>query len=291
MNTKTSRLKQKLLAAVMAVACSVSVMGQSASIIASAAVEDFTKTSTNAVHYLENGWSMDFQNSGLPKAYNPIKAELIWGTTINEGFTNSAFSSFYQHDSISYYSDASYRVCYCQQLGVKNDVDEAVSKYKLEDGKTDVFAKLYGTETAKLLRSACIYTFKLPASQKGIVSTTSKTNCKYGYTQDVELVTSQLITWAISSKVYFDASTTSLSAYETTLLNCITAPTTAKHNDLVNCYKKMKEDIIKHYTLANGTAKNNSKNEIDKATYPLTYNTTTKKYEATISSNAISPDE
>lgn len=295
--TKTAKIRKKILAITMAAACAFSCLAQSASIVASAA-ENFSEPSTNQEHKLTD-WEYNFLNSGLPKSYNAIKAtyQKVYNDDstkkeIAVGFTNPAFNEKYAKN-FYYWSDGSYRISYCLQLGISsNDTDE-MNKYA---ETSYLFTKLYGTETADLLKAACIYTFKAPASQKGVISTTSTTNCKYkdssgnSYTQDVELVASQCIVWAISSKKYFDTSTTGLGTYEKTFLNCITAPNDTKKTQLIDCYIKMKTDILKHYTLSSGTASENDIKTADgkaEVTYTLTYRPSDGKWVGAVTGDSM----
>ena len=97
------------------------------------------------------------------------------------------------------------------------------------------------TDQARRLRHATIYSYK--------------GTCKYDYSKEAELVASQALVWAISGK-YFDSSTTSLSGNEKTLLNCIKAPNSAAHQNMVDCYKKMKADVLQHGNYPKGTVNN-----------------------------------
>ena len=117
------------------------------------------------------------------------------------------------------------------------------------------------------LKSATIYAYK------------GKT--KYGYNADTERVASQAMIWTVSGG-FFDSSSENLSSDENTILNRIYAPSSADHKNLVDCYKKMKGDILSHYKTPKGTdisVKN-------APTYELKYNTSTKKYEGTIKADS-----
>lgn len=65
-------------------------------------------------------------------------------------------------------------------------------------------------------------------------------------------------------------------------MNRIYAPSSADHKNLVDCYKKMKGDILNYYKIPAGatTAVRTA------PTYELKYNTSTKKYEGTIKADS-----
>ena len=138
----------------------------------------------------------------------------------------------------------------------------------MESLKLEKSEKYYPDENQRAyLRYATIYGYK--------------GTCKYGYSKEVELVASQALVWAISGK-YFDSSTTSLSGNEKTLLNCIKASNSAAHQNMVDCYKKMKADVLQHGDYPKGTV--NNKFFVGKnTTYALKYNKSTCRWETTIS--------
>ena len=139
----------------------------------------------------------------------------------------------------------------------------------MESLKLEKSEKYYPDENQRAyLRYATIYGYK--------------GTCKYGYSKEVELVASQALVWAISGK-YFDSSTTSLSGNEKTLLNCIKASNSAAHQNMVDCYKKMKADVLQHGNYPKGTVKDDSTLSLIKATYKLKYNKSTCRWETTIS--------
>lgn len=74
---------------------------------------------------------------------------------------------------------------------------------------------------------------------------------------------------AVSAR-YYDGSSASLSSNETKLLNAYSyngSNASAHHQELVECYKKMKSEMVSHYDVPNGTSKN--KNIIGKAQHIL----------------------
>ena len=88
---------------------------------------------------------------------------------------------------------------------------------------------------------------------------------------------------AVSAR-FFDESTTGLSSNETKLLNAYSyngSNASSHHNDLVDCYKKMKSEMLSHYDVPSGTS--NNKSIIGKkATYPAKYDVKTGKWTATV---------
>lgn len=97
----------------------------------------------------------------------------------------------------------------------------------------------------------------------------------------MELVASQAMIWAVSGG-YFDSSSESLSTNESSLLGHIIAPTNDEHKDLINCYKKMKGDILSHLKIPSGT----SIQSRTAPTYELKYNPSNNKFEGTIKSDS-----
>ena len=203
--------------------------------------------------YTLSGWGYDFRNSGLPNAYDPLTQ-----SNSNNQFRYQWANEFY------YFKNAEGKYCYCVQLGTVNVDGTTMESLNM---KTDV-TKYYPDETQlKDLRHATIYSYK--------------GTCKYGYSKEVELVASQALVWTISGK-YFDSSTTSLSGNEKTLLNCIKASNSAAHQNMVDCYKKMKADVLQHGNYPKGTV--NNKFFVGKnTTYALKYNKSTCRWETTIS--------
>lgn len=204
--------------------------------------------------YTLSGWGYDFRNSGLPNAYDPLTQ-----SNSNNQFRYQWANEFY------YFKNAEGKYCYCVQLGTVNVDGTTMESLNM---KTDV-TKYYPDETQlKDLRHATIYSYK--------------GTCKYGYSKEVELVASQALVWAISGK-YFDSSTTSLSGNEKTLLNCIKTPNSAAHQNMVDCYKKMKADVLQHGNYPKGTVDDQKQFILGYATYALKYNKSTCRWETTIS--------
>ncbi|MEE0502302.1 SpaA isopeptide-forming pilin-related protein, partial [Ruminococcus sp.] len=119
------------------------------------------------------------------------------------------------------------------------------------------------------IKEFCIYSYK------------GKT--QYGYSKDIELCASSVMSQAVSAR-FFDESTTGLSSNETKLLNSYYYNgnnASAHHQELVECYKKMKSEMLSHYDIPKGTSKKHDmigKN----ATYPAKYDVKTGKWTATV---------
>lgn len=214
----------------------------------------FAEDSKNTEHSLY-GWGYNFSNSGLPNAYDPLTGEK----------TNDAFNYKWGQEFF-YWTDSNGNNCYCVQLGTDHEDSAVMSTVLLNNG--DAIKKLYKDDNQRSkLKAATIYAYKGKS--------------KYGYSGNVELVASQAMIWAVSGG-YFDSSSESLSTNESTLLGHIIAPTNDEHKDLINCYKKMKADILSHFDTPSGTGLL-SRNA---PTYELKYNVSTKKYEGTIKADS-----
>ena len=199
-------------------------------------------------------WSYNFEGSGLKNAYDPLT-----GGNTNDAFRYKWAQEFY------FWNDESGNNCYCVQLGTEHDNNTVMSSSTFD---SDTIIKMYSNKDQRQnLKAATIYSYK------------GKT--KYGYNADTERVASQAMIWTVSGG-FFDSSSENLSSDENTILNRIYAPSSADHKNLVDCYKKMKGDILSHYKTPKGTdisVKN-------APTYELKYNTSTKKYEGTIKADS-----
>ena len=127
----------------------------------------------------------------------------------------------------------------------------------------------------KQIKEFCIYSYK------------GKT--QYGYSKDTEICASSIMAQAVSAR-YYDGSSASLSSNETKLLNAYSyngSNASAHHQELVECYKKMKSEMVSHYDVPNGTSKN--KNIIGKsATYKASYDAKTGKWTAKLKLDSLS---
>lgn len=199
-------------------------------------------------------WSYNFEGSGLKNAYDPLT-----GGNTNDAFRYKWAQEFY------FWNDESGNNCYCVQLGTEHDNSIEMSSVSFNDDKLKQYYK--DGNQRNYLKSATIYAYK--------------GQTKYGYNADTERVASQAMIWTVSGG-FFDSSSENLSSDENTILNRIYAPSSADHKNLVDCYKKMKGDILSHYKTPKGTdisVKN-------APTYELKYNTSTKKYEGTIKADS-----
>lgn len=199
-------------------------------------------------------WSYNFEGSGLKNAYDPLT-----GGNTNDAFRYKWAQEFY------FWNDESGNNCYCVQLGTEHDNNTVMSSSTFD---SDTIIKMYSNKDQRQnLKAATIYSYK------------GKT--KYGYNADTERVASQAMIWTVSGG-FFDSSSENLSSDENTILNRIYAPSSADHKNLVDCYKKMKGDILSHYKIPAGatTAVRTA------PTYELKYNTSTKKYEGTIKADS-----
>lgn len=199
-------------------------------------------------------WSYNFEGSGLKNAYDPLT-----GGNTNDAFRYKWAQEFY------FWNDESGNNCYCVQLGTEHDNSIEMSSVSFNDDKMKQYYK--DGNQRNYLKSATIYAYK------------GKT--KYGYNADTERVASQAMIWTVSGG-FFDSSSENLSSDENTILNRIYAPSSADHKNLVDCYKKMKGDILSHYKTPKGT----DISDQNAPTYELKYNTSTKKYEGTIKADS-----
>ena len=215
MRKKLNKLSSRILALAMTICVAFTTMAQA---VSAATTTDKTLKFTN--------WGYDFQSSGLPNAYDPQT-----GNSDNNQFKYQWANEFY------YFQTASDNYAYCVQLGTHSNDGTTMNSIDLNSTEA---TKYYSDRNQRInLAYATIYSYKGTS--------------KYGYSKEVEVVASQAIVWAISAK-FFDSSTTSLGTNETKLLNCINAPSSASHSQMVECYKKMKTDILRHRTIAKGMA-------------------------------------
>lgn len=125
------------------------------------------------------------------------------------------------------------------------------------------------------IKEFCIYSYK------------GKT--QYGYSKDTEICASSIMAQAVSAR-YYDGSSASLSSNETKLLNAYSyngSNASAHHQELVECYKKMKSEMVSHYDVPSGTSKN-SKRIPASATYHAKYDIKTGKWTAKLKLDSLS---
>ena len=245
---KKKSLFKRLSSAAMALLLSLSALTQG--ITASA----FSDTNKATQEWL-NEWSYDFRGSGLPNGYD-----------IETGKSNDTHFTGYWASSVPYFSTSDGSYAYCINFD-KLHTSGTTSKQET----LDEYLKSGHVPDSmqRQIKEFCIYSYK------------GKT--QYGYSKDTEICASSIMAQAVSAR-YYDGSSASLSSNETKLLNAYSyngSNASAHHQELVECYKKMKSEMVSHYDVPNGTSKN--KNIIGKsATYPAKYDIKTGKWTATV---------
>ena len=245
---KRKTLFKRLSSVAMALLLSLSALTQG--ITASA----FSDTNKATQQWL-NEWSYDFRGSGLPNGYD-----------IETGKSNDTHFTGYWASSVPYFSTSDGSYAYCINFD-KLHTSGTTSKQET----LDEYLKSGHVPDSmqRQIKEFCIYSYK------------GKT--QYGYSKDTEICASSIMAQAVSAR-YYDESTTGLSNNETKLINSYYYNgnnASAHHQELVECYKKMKSEMISHYDVPNGTSKN--KNIIGKsATYPAKYDVKTGKWTATV---------
>ena len=117
-----------------------------------------------------------------------------------------------------------------------------------------------------------------------------KGKTQYGYSKDTEICASSIMAQAVSAR-YYDESTTGLSSNETKLLNAYSyngSNASSHHKELVDCYKKMKAEMLSHYDVPSGTSKASYGKPLDKASYPAKYDVKTGKWTAKLKLDSLS---
>lgn len=251
---KRKTLFKRLSSAAMALLLSLSALTQG--ITASA----FSSTNKATQQWL-NEWSYDFRGSGLPNGYD-----------IETGKSNDTHFTGYWASSVPYFSTSDGSYAYCINFD-KLHTSGTTSKQET----LDEYLKSGHVPDSmqRQIKEFCIYSYK------------GKT--QYGYSKDTEICASSIMAQAVSAR-YYDDSSASLSSNETKLLNAYSyngSNASAHHQELVECYKKMKSEMVSHYDVPNGTSKN--KNIIGKsATYPAKYDVKTGKWTATVKLDSLS---
>ena len=200
-------------------------------------------------------WSYDFRGSGLPKGYD-----------IETGKYNDTHFTGYFATEVPYFTTSDNNYAYCINFDKLHN-SGTVSK---QQTLNDYMKKGHIPDDMQYqIKEFCIYSYK------------GKT--QYGYSKDIELCASSVMSQAVSAR-FFDESTTGLSSNETKLLNSYYYNgnnASAHHQELVECYKKMKSEMLSHYDIPKGTSKKHDmigKN----ATYPAKYDVKTGKWTATV---------
>lgn len=200
-------------------------------------------------------WSYDFRGSGLPKGYD-----------IETGKYNDTHFTGYFASEVPYFTTSDNNYAYCINFDKLHNSGTVSKQQTLNDYMKNGHIP---DDMQYQIKAFCIYSYK------------GKT--QYGYSKDTELCASSVMSQAVSAR-FFDESTTGLSSNETKLLNAYSyngSNASSHHNDLVDCYKKMKSEMLSHYDVPSGTS--NNKSIIGKkATYPAKYDVKTGKWTATV---------
>lgn len=200
-------------------------------------------------------WSYDFRGSGLPKGYD-----------IETGKYNDTHFAGYFATEVPYFTTSDNGYAYCINFDKLHNSGTVSKQQTLNDYMKNGHIP---DNMQYQIKEFCIYSYK------------GKT--QYGYSKDTELCASSVMSQAVSAR-FFDESITGLSDNETKLLNSYHYNgnnASAHHQELVECYKKMKTEMLSHYDVPSGTSKN-SKRIPASATYPATYNAKTGKWTATV---------
>ena len=245
---KRKTLFKRLSSAAMALLLSLSALTQG--ITASA----FSSTNKATQEWL-NEWSYDFRGSGLPNGYD-----------IETGKSNDTHFTGYWASSVPYFSTSDGSYAYCINFDKLHTNGTTSKQQTLADYVKGAHVP---DSMQRQIKEFCIYSYK------------GKT--QYGYSKDTEICASSIMAQAVSAR-YYDESTTGLSNNETKLINSYYYNgnnASAHHQELVECYKKMKSEMLSHYDVPSGTS--NNKSIIGKkATYPAKYDVKTGKWTATV---------
>lgn len=246
---KKKSLFKRLSSAAMALLLSLSALTQG---ITASAFSDTNKASQQWL----NEWSYDFRGSGLPNGYD-----------IETGKSNDTHFTGYWASSVPYFSTSDGSYAYCINFDKQHTSGTTSKQEKLED----YVKKAYVPDAMRRqIKEFTIYSYK------------GKT--QYGYSKDTEICASSIMAQAVSAR-YYDESTTGLSSNETKLLNAYSyngSNASSHHKELVDCYKKMKAEMLSHYNIPSGTSKASYGKPLDKASYPAKYDVKTGKWTATV---------
>ena len=187
-------------------------------------------------------WSYDFRGSGLPNGYD-----------IETGKYNDTHFTGYFASEVPYFTTSDNNYAYCINFDKLHNSGTVSKQQTLNDYMKNGHIP---DDMQYQIKEFCIYSYK------------GKT--QYGYSKDTELCASSVMSQAVSAR-FFDESTTGLSNNETKLLNSYYYNgnnASAHHSDLVDCYKKMKSEMLSHYNIPSGTSKASYGKPLDKASYP-----------------------
>lgn len=207
-------------------------------------------------------WSYDFRGSGLPNGYD-----------IETGKYNDTHFTGYFASEVPYFTTSDNNYAYCINSDKLHNSGTVSKQQTLNDYMKNGHIP---DDMQYQIKEFCIYSYK------------GKT--QYGYSKDTELCASSVMSQAVSAR-FFDKSTTGLSSNETKLLNAYSyngSNASSHHNDLVDCYKKMKSEMLSHYNIPSGTSKASYGNPLDKASYPAKYDVKTGKWTATVKLDSLS---
>ena len=252
---KKKSLFKRLSSAAMALLLSLSALTQG---ITASAFSDTNKASQQWL----NEWSYDFRGSGLPNGYD-----------IETGKSNDTHFTGYWASSVPYFSTSDGSYAYCINFDKQHTSGTTSKQEKLED----YVKKAYVPDAMRRqIKEFTIYSYK------------GKT--QYGYSKDTEICASSIMAQAVSAR-YYDESTTGLSSNETKLLNAYSyngSNASSHHKELVDCYKKMKAEMLSHYDVPSGTSKESYGKPLDKASYPAKYDVKTGKWTAKLKLDSLS---
>lgn len=251
---KSKTLFKRLSSAAMALLLSLSALTQG--ITASA----FSSTNKATQQWL-NEWSYDFRGSGLPNGYD-----------IETGKSNDTHFTGYWASSVPYFSTSDGDYAYCINFDKQHTSGTTSKQQTLSDYVKGAHVP---DDMQYQIKEFCIYSYK------------GKT--QYGYSKDTEICASSIMAQSVSAR-YFDDSTTGLSSNENKLLNAYSyngSNASSHHKDLVDCYKKMKSEMISHYNVPSGTSVN-SKRIPASATYKASYDAKTGKWTAKLKLDSLS---
>ena len=254
---KRKTLFKRLSSAAMALLLSLSALTQG--ITASA----FSSTNKATQEWL-NEWSYDFRGSGLPNGYD-----------IETGKSNDTHFTGYWASSVPYFSTSDGSYAYCINFDKLHTNGTTSKQQTLADYVKGAHVP---DSMQRQIKEFCIYSYK------------GKT--QYGYSKDTEICASSIMAQAVSAR-YYDGSSASLSSNETKLLNAYSyngSNASAHHKDLVDCYKKMKAEMVSHYDIPSGTSVNSNRTPTYKAKYDVKTGkwTATVKLDSTLSQFSVS---
>lgn len=209
-------------------------------------------------------WSYDFRGSGLPKGYD-----------IETGKYNDTHFTGYFATEVPYFTTSDNGYAYCINFDKLHNSGTVSKQQTLNDYIKNGHIP---DNMQYQIKEFCIYSYK------------GKT--QYGYSKDTELCASSVMSQAVSAR-FFDESITGLSDNETKLLNAYSyngSNASAHHKDLVDCYKKMKAEMVSHYDIPSGTSVNSNRTPTYKAKYDVKTGkwTATVKLDSTLSQFSIS---